>query len=65
MGSSRGDLFTIGCSRVYGVKVELLPIRRGRGKSLIERLIPNRVGRVLTNTAKLGTLLVSELKVHG
>jgi len=59
-----GDLFTIGYSRVYGMKVELLPIRRGRGKSIIENLIPDRVGRLLTNNGKLGTFLVSELTVR-
>jgi SAM-dependent methyltransferase len=51
--------------RVYGLKVEVLPIPHGRLKSLLERLIPDSVGRLLTNRLRLGTFLVAEMRKLG
>ena len=55
------DLFTVEYSRVFGMKVELLPLPRGRLKSALEQVLPDRVGRLFTNQAKLGTFLVTSL----
>jgi ubiquinone/menaquinone biosynthesis C-methylase UbiE len=55
------DLFTVEYSRVYGMKVELLPLPRGRVKSALEHVIPDGLSRLLTNRAKLGTFLVTSL----
>ena len=55
------DLFTVEYSRVFGMKVELLPLPRGRIKSALERDPTRRIGRLFTNQAKLGTFLVTSL----
>jgi ubiquinone/menaquinone biosynthesis C-methylase UbiE len=55
------DLFTVEYSRVFGMKVELLPLPRGRLKSALEQVLPDRMGRLFTNQAKLGTFLVTSL----
>jgi SAM-dependent methyltransferase len=54
-------LFSVRSSRVYGMKAELIPLPRGRIKSVIERAIPDSLSRLLTNHAKMGTFLVTEL----
>lgn len=55
------DLFAVEWSRVYGMKVELLPIPGGRFKTAVAETIPDSLGRLLTNDAKLGTFLVTSL----
>jgi ubiquinone/menaquinone biosynthesis C-methylase UbiE len=55
------DLFTVEYSRVFGMKVELLPLPRGRLKSALEQVLPDRLGRLFTNQGKLGTFLVTSL----
>jgi SAM-dependent methyltransferase len=56
-----GDLLTVEWSRIYGMKVELLPIPGGKFKSAVAQVIPDSLGRLLTNDAKLGTFLVTSL----
>ncbi|HEY8164300.1 MAG TPA: class I SAM-dependent methyltransferase [Gemmatimonadaceae bacterium] len=55
------DLFTVDWSRIYGMKVELLPLPAGKIKAAVAEVIPDSLGRVLTNDAKLGTFLVTSL----
>jgi ubiquinone/menaquinone biosynthesis C-methylase UbiE len=55
------DLFEVRNSKVFGMKNEILPLPRGYVKTKLENLIPDSLGRALTNTAKLGTFLVTEL----
>jgi ubiquinone/menaquinone biosynthesis C-methylase UbiE len=55
------DLFEIDAVKIYGLKVELLPLPAGRFKGVVERLIPNGVGRLLTNHMRLGSFLVAEM----
>jgi len=47
---------------VFGSKSEIVPLPGGRIKKILMPLIPNRLGRLLTNHLKLGCLLVSILK---
>lgn len=56
-----GDRFGVDYSRIYGMKVELLPLRRGRIKAALEAALPDSLGRTLTNKAKMGTFLVTKL----
>jgi SAM-dependent methyltransferase len=55
-------LFDVDAIRIYGLKVEILPIPAGRLKATLERLIPDAVGRILTNRLRLGTFLVAEMR---
>ena len=56
-----GDLFQVRSSRVVGMKNEIIPLPAGRIKSGIESVMPDSVSRALTNDAKMGTFLVTEL----
>ncbi len=56
------DLFSVEEVRICGSKSELLPLPGGRLKSAMQSLIPNRLGRFLTNRCRMGTFLVSRLK---
>jgi ubiquinone/menaquinone biosynthesis C-methylase UbiE len=56
------DLFDVEKVRIYGLKIEVLPMPHGRLKDTLERLIPNAVGRLLTNHFRLGTFLVAEMR---
>jgi SAM-dependent methyltransferase len=56
------DLFIVSSSQVMGMKSEILPLPGGGLKSKIESAIPDGVSRMLTNSAKMGTFLVTELK---
>jgi SAM-dependent methyltransferase len=55
-------LFEVTRIRIYGLKVEVLPVPHGRLKVLAERLLPDSVGRLLTNRLRLGTFLVAEMR---
>jgi len=55
-------LFDIEFIKIYGLKAELLPIPPCRLKSLLEKLIPDGLGRLLTNRLRLGTFLVAEMR---
>jgi ubiquinone/menaquinone biosynthesis C-methylase UbiE len=55
-------LFDIEAIRIYGQKAEMMPFPPGRLKQLIERLIPDAFGRLLTNRFRLGSFLVAEMR---
>jgi SAM-dependent methyltransferase len=56
------DLFSVEAVAIYGSKSELLPLPGGRVKSALRSLIPNALGRVLTNRCRMGTFLVTKLR---
>ena len=58
---SRG-LFDIVSIRIFGQKAEILPCPPGISKSLLERLIPDAIGRLITNRLRLGSFLVAEMR---
>lgn len=55
-------LFDVEAIRIYGLKVELLPIPHSGLKVMLEKLIPNSLARLLTNHFRLGSFLVADLK---
>jgi hypothetical protein len=55
-------LFDIVSIRIFGQKVEILPFPPGISKSLLERLIPDASGRLITNRLRLGSFLVAEMR---
>ena len=57
-----GDLFTVRSSQIFGMKSEIVPLPGGSIKTVVESMIPDSVGRALTNSAKMGTFLVTELQ---
>jgi SAM-dependent methyltransferase len=56
------DLFDVEDVRIYGSKSELLPLPSGKIKNAVQSLIPDSVGRLLTNRCRMGMFLVSTLK---
>jgi ubiquinone/menaquinone biosynthesis C-methylase UbiE len=54
-------LFDIESIRIYGLKAEILPLPPGKLKRLLERVIPDALGRLLTNHFRLGSFLVAEM----
>ncbi len=56
------DLFLVEDIKIYGSKSELLPLPSGRFKTKLQSVIPNSVGRLLTNQGRMGMFLVSALK---
>jgi SAM-dependent methyltransferase len=56
------DLFSVEEVRIYGSKSELLPLPSGRVKSALKSIIPNSLGRLLTNQCRMGMFLVSTLR---
>ena len=56
------ERFTVESVRVYGHKEQLLPLPFGRAKERLARLIPDRVGRWITNRPSIGFMLVSTLR---
>jgi ubiquinone/menaquinone biosynthesis C-methylase UbiE len=58
-----GDgLFKVESVRIFGQKNELLPIPGGRLKSSLERLIPDGIGRTMTNSLRMGSFLVAHMR---
>jgi ubiquinone/menaquinone biosynthesis C-methylase UbiE len=55
------DLFDVSWSRIMGMKNEIVPLPAGSLKAAVERVIPDPISRALTNNAKMGTFLVTEL----
>lgn len=55
-------LFEVDEIRIYGLKVELLPLPHGRLKVFLEGLIPNGLARLLTNHLGLGSFLVANMR---
>jgi ubiquinone/menaquinone biosynthesis C-methylase UbiE len=56
------DLFIVKKWEVFGSKSQIIPLPYGRVKESIMALIPNRVGRFITNRPFFGFLLVSTLQ---
>jgi SAM-dependent methyltransferase len=56
------DLFFVEEIRIYGSKSELIPLPAGRVKAVVKSVIPNSLGRLLTNQCKMGMFLVSTLR---
>ncbi len=56
------DLFNVEHTRIYGSKSELLPMPSGQVKDVLRSVIPDAVGRFLTNQCKMGMFLVSTLR---
>ena len=55
-------LFQIESIRIYGQKAEILPLPAGRLKQMLDRLIPDAFGRLLTNRLRLGSFLVANMR---
>jgi ubiquinone/menaquinone biosynthesis C-methylase UbiE len=55
-------LFENEAIRIYGLKAEALPIPAGRLKTILERIVPDSVSRLVTNRLRLGTFLVAEMR---
>jgi len=61
-GEISAGLFDVESIRIYGLKAEILPFPPGTPKRLLERLIPDAIGRLLTNHLRLGSFLVAEMR---
>jgi ubiquinone/menaquinone biosynthesis C-methylase UbiE len=55
-------LFDVESFRIYGLKAEILPIPAGRAKRLVEKLLPDAFGRLLTNRLRFGSFLVAKMR---
>jgi SAM-dependent methyltransferase len=51
------DLFEVDAFRIYGLKGDIVPLPAGRTKDEIESLVPDVVGRALTNRLGWGSFL--------
>jgi ubiquinone/menaquinone biosynthesis C-methylase UbiE len=58
---SRG-LFAISHIRICGLKNDVIPLPSGRLKSWVERATPNMITRFLTNTLRMGSFLVADMR---
>lgn len=56
------DLFHIENIAVYGSKSQIIPLPWGRTKEILMSLIPDGLGRFITNRPSMGFLLVSKLR---
>jgi len=56
------EFFTVEDTRIFGSKSELVPLPGGKLKTGVLNAIPDSVGRLFTNTCRMGTFLVSTLK---
>ena len=56
------DLFSVEDVKICGSKSELLPLPSGKFKTRLQSMIPNSLGRLLTNQCRMGMFLVSTLK---
>ena len=56
------EFFTVEKIQFCGLKVEVIPLIHGRIKSLLERLVPDGLTRLLTNRLGLGSFLVAEMR---
>lgn len=48
--------------QIYGQKPEVLPLPHSRAKALLEKLIPDRLARFLTNRCRMGSFLVATMR---
>lgn len=56
------EFFTVEDVSVCGSKPEIVPLPRGRVKDSVLKIIPDSMSRFMTNSCRMGTFLVSELK---
>jgi hypothetical protein len=56
------QFFRVEPIRIYGLKVEILPLPHGRMKSALEALIPDAIARLLTNRLRMGSFLVATMR---
>jgi ubiquinone/menaquinone biosynthesis C-methylase UbiE len=56
------DLFAIEAVRIYGPKSDVIPLPHGRFKQTIEKIVPDRVARLLTNELFMGSFLVVKMR---
>jgi ubiquinone/menaquinone biosynthesis C-methylase UbiE len=56
------DLFVVEKNSVLGSKSQLIPLAHGRAKEFLMSLIPNGVGRFITNRPLFGWLLITSFK---
>jgi len=56
------DLFIVEEISICGSKSELITLPAGRVKAFVKSVIPNGVGRLLTNRCRMGMFLVSRLR---
>lgn len=54
--------FAVDRARVCGLKNEVIPLPPGRLKTLLERVLPNPATRFMTNTLRMGSFLVAEMR---
>lgn len=57
-----GDLFTIKSITIIGHKTQLIPLPASPAKKALARMIPNVLGRTLTNRALMGYMLVAQME---
>ena len=55
-------LFIVQNIPVFGSKSQLIPLPRGRAREFLASLVPNSVGRFITNRPCVGSLLVSSFQ---
>lgn len=56
------DLFAVEQFRICGVKSEVIPLPPGGLKRAAEKFVPDSIARFATNTLKMGTFLVAEMR---
>lgn len=56
------NYFHVNYSKVYGSKSQLIPLPYGKTKEIFMSLIPDALGRFITNRPSVGFLLVSSFK---
>jgi SAM-dependent methyltransferase len=54
-------LFNVDSTEIFGQKSELFPVPAGRLKEYLERMMPDNIGGVMTNTLRMGSFLVAQL----
>jgi ubiquinone/menaquinone biosynthesis C-methylase UbiE len=56
------DLFIIDSIQICGLKTDVIPLPRGRLKSLVESVMPDTFTRLLTNRLGFGSFLVAQMR---
>ena len=60
--STTRGLFAVDSVRIFGLKTEILPMPGSRVKTFFEGCIPNTIARGMTNTLRMGSFLVAEMR---
>jgi ubiquinone/menaquinone biosynthesis C-methylase UbiE len=56
------DFFFVEDLKIYGSKLEMIPLPSGRAKKTVQSLMPDALGRFLTNRCMFGMFLVTKLR---